>query len=472
MRAFGNVGTDERLEAVSASRLEGWIEDLTVRAEGDSVRAGELLYRVYSPELIAAQKDYVASLKIGNDNRIAAVRQRLRSVGMQPTSIERLTESKEVIERVPIYAEASGTVSRLEVREGDYVKPGTPVMRLQSYTDVWVIASIPEADLPLIEDGQSVAWISRARRLSPPRGTWTTSIPPLTPRLARPTCASSWTMPPATCVRRLRRHSIRTRFRGAAPVRPERGDPAGQPRGPRHCLPGGGRFAGRAIEIGQSANGRTAILNGLSQGEQVVTSGQFLLDSEVSLRGGLARLEAPPPILAGPETPLSELAVDAATLAEINHFVDMALYFHEALIDDYAIDPYYLDPALRLGDSLKERFANTRLVPILENAQEALRSAKESGSGEALAGDLATLMSRLEAWLLEGAPAHYDTAGLHLFLEHETGRLWLQEGSAPANPYSSNTADTVEWPDLMTGMEAADTRMQPQPGDPHAGHMH
>ena len=111
VRAFGNVDTDERLETVSASRLEGWIEDLSVRAEGDSVRAGTLLYSVYSPELIAAQKDYLASLQIGNDNRIAAVRQRLRSVGMQPAAIERLTETREVVERVPVYAEATGTVS-------------------------------------------------------------------------------------------------------------------------------------------------------------------------------------------------------------------------------------------------------------------------------------------------------------------------------------------------------------------------
>jgi len=57
VRGFGNVDTGGRLATVSASRLEGWIEDLTVRAEGDSVRVGELLYRVYSPELIAAQKD-------------------------------------------------------------------------------------------------------------------------------------------------------------------------------------------------------------------------------------------------------------------------------------------------------------------------------------------------------------------------------------------------------------------------------
>ena len=191
---------------------------------------------------------------------------------------------------------------------------------------------------------------------------------------------------------------------------------------------GGGRFTGRAVETGQSANGRTAVLAGLAAGEEVVTSGQFMLDSEVSLRGGLARLEAPPAMLAGPDTPLSELPVDATTLAEIDHLVDMALYFHEALVDDYRIDPYFVDPALQIGDSLKVRFGNTRLVPIIENAQAALRAAKESMAGQALAGDLASLMAALESWLLEGAPAHYDTLGLRLYVEDETDRLWPTAG--------------------------------------------
>jgi len=132
LRAFGTVETNERLENVSVARLEGWIENLTVRAEGDTVRPGALLYRVYSPDLIAAQKDMLASLTIGNEARIASVRQRLRSLGMQNAVIDRLVLTREVIERVPVYAEAGGIVAALQVREGDYVKPGTPVLRLQS----------------------------------------------------------------------------------------------------------------------------------------------------------------------------------------------------------------------------------------------------------------------------------------------------------------------------------------------------
>ena len=140
---------------MAASRLEGWINGLTVRAEGDIVRRGQRLYSIYTPDLIAAQKDYLASLQIGNERRIASVRQRLKSKGMQESLIERLTETREVIERMPVYAESAGVVTELMVRDGDYLKPGDPVVKLQAYDKVWVIASVPESDLPSMTIGKT-----------------------------------------------------------------------------------------------------------------------------------------------------------------------------------------------------------------------------------------------------------------------------------------------------------------------------
>ena len=312
------------------------------------------------------------------------------------------------------------------------MKPGTPILRLQSYTDVWVIASIPEADLSLIEAGQRVGLSFPSAPQAPAEGHVDYIYPTIDPQTRTADVRivvdnSAGHLRPGAYADihfELGSEEARLSVPSEAILRDSRG---------AHVVVslGGGRFAGRAVETGQAADGRTAILGGLTEGEQVVTSGQFLLDSEVSLRGGLARLGAPPAIVAGPETPLSELPVDTGTLAEIDHFVDMALYFHEALIDDYRIDPYFADPALQLGDSLMQRFSNTRLVPILKSAQAALRSAKESGAGQALATNLASLMEALETWLLEGAPAHYDKAGLTLYIEDDTGRLWLQGRRSP-----------------------------------------
>jgi Cu(I)/Ag(I) efflux system membrane fusion protein len=451
LRAFGTVETNERLENVAASRVEGWIEDLRVRAEGDTVRPGALLYRVYSPDLIAAQKDYLNSLAIGNDNRIAAVKQRLRSLGMQNIAINRLTESSSVIERVPVYAESGGTVASLQVREGDYIKPGTPILRLQSYAGVWIIARVPETDLALIDTGMPVRLDFPSAPGAPAEGRINYIYPTIDPKTRTGEVrieidnAAGYLRPGAYADISL---DLGGEPRLAIPTEAVLRDSRGS-----HVILafGEGRFAGRAVQTGISANGRTEIVAGLQPGEQVVASGQFMLDSEVNLREGLAKLQAPMTLTAGPDTPLSELPVDATTLAQIDHFIDMALYFHEALTDGYKVDPYFVDPTLGLGETLRVRFATTKLVPILDAAETALRSAKETRDAEALAGDLARLTTALEPWLLEGAPVHYRDEGLMLFREVDKGRLWLQEGSEPRNPYGDAEAKRVAWPEPMAG---------------------
>ena len=468
LRAFGVVETNERLENVAVSRLEGWIESLTVRAEGDTVRPGALLYRVYSPDLIAAQKDYLNSLEIGNETRIAAVRQRLRSLGMQNAAVDRLTQNREVIERVPVYAEAGGTVAELQVREGDYVSPGTPILRLQSYSGVWVMASVPETDLPLIDTGIPVRLNFPSAPEAPAEGSVDYIYPTIDPvtRTAQVRIevdnAAGYLRPGAYADITMElgggeRLSVPTE----AILRDSRG---------AHVIValGEGRFAGRAVRTGVSSNGRTEIIAGLTPGEQVVASGQFMLDSEVNLREGFSKLQAPPAIAAGPDTPLSQLPVDASTLAEIDHFTDMALYFHEALTDEYRIDPYFVDPALGLGETLRTRFVDTKLVPILEDGETALRAAKAAREGDALAAELARLMAALEPWLLEGAPIHYQGAGLTLFRDTETGHLWLQQGDSPNNPYGDAEEEIVAWPDPMAGMEMDGAERRPI--DSHAGH--
>jgi len=74
---------------------------------------------------------------------------------MQESLVDRLSETRELIERVPVYAENSGVVTQLMVRDGDYLKPGDPILQLQAYDKVWVIASVPESDLPKMDTGKT-----------------------------------------------------------------------------------------------------------------------------------------------------------------------------------------------------------------------------------------------------------------------------------------------------------------------------
>lgn len=460
LRAYGTVEPNTRLESMAASRLEGWIDGLTVRAEGDSVRRGQRLYNIYTPELIAAQKDYLASLQIGNERRIASVRQRLISKGMQESLVERLTETREFIERVPVYAESSGVVTQLVVRDGDYLKPGDPIMQLQAYDKVWVIASVPESDLPKMEIGKTAALKFESAPDAPNLGKIDYIYPTIdtktrTARVRISVDNASGSLRPgvyADIVFEADKSEMPTSqlsVPSQAILRDSRG---------AHVIValGEGRFVSRDIRIGSSVRGRTEVLSGLAEGERIVASGQFMLDSESNLREGFSKLSAPAANV-DETTPLSELPIDGSTLSQIDHMVDSALYFHEALIDGYAIDPYFLNSTLTVIENLNGRFAGSKLSPILEKAETAIRGAKDNNTGEPLAAQLSDLMTALDPWLMLGVPAHYKSKGLIFYSDDATARLWLQDGGLPANPYSGATAKVIAWPDPMAGDMAGTT---------------
>ena len=290
LRAFGTVETNERRENVTVSRLEGWIDSLRPRAEGDAVQPGSLLYRIYSPDLIAAQKDYVNSLAIGNDKRIASVGQRLKSLGMQDAAFDALRKHKKVVERVPVYAEAGGIVAQLDVREGDYVKPGTPIMRLQSYESVWVIASIPEQDLALVTMGLP----AKLEFPSAPGAAVAGEINYIYPTIDAKTRTAKVRIEVDNALGFLRpgayadiQFDLTDTPRLSIPTEAVLRDSRGS-----HVILalGEGRFTSRSIETGINTLGRTEVIHGLEPGERVVTSAQFLLDSEVNLREGLSKL--------------------------------------------------------------------------------------------------------------------------------------------------------------------------------------
>jgi len=452
IRAFGQIEPNTRLETVTTSRLEGWIENLTVKAEGDSVKRGDVLYKIYSPDLIGAQKDFLASLQIGNVNRIASVKKRLQSIGLQDSSIKRLTQTQTLIERVPVYAESSGLVSELNIREGDFVKSGAPIMRLQSYKTVWVMASVPEADLPQVKTGQPVS-LSFEGAIEAPNSGVIDYIYPTIDKKSR------------TAKVRVVVENLDNMLRPGAYV--DMSIARGEGVKDRLSVPtqavlrnaqgtqivvdlGDGTFESRAVKIGEVSQGRTEIISGLVLGEHVVSSGQFLLDSESNLREGLSKLSALRSGFDG-DTPLSDLPINAQTLGQIDHLVDAALYFHEALIDGYAVDPNFLDPILQIAERVERSFAGSKLEPIVQDAKAAIRRAKSGREGEALAVILFDLLKAIEPWLMEGAPTHYKSKGLILYQDRDA--LWLQEGGLPANPYGRTGGRAKLWPDTMSGTE-------------------
>ena len=470
VRSYGNVMPSTRLETIVASRVEGWIEDLAVSAEGDAAAAGDLLYRVYSPDLIAAQRDYINALKSGSGSRSNATEQRLKSLGMQTGVIASLKKSRTVIERLPVYAEKTGVVSHLAVRDGDYIKPGAPIMRLQNYEKVWIVASVAEKDLRQIVKDADVTLtfpdIGEKRHGKVDYVYPTIDDMTRTGKVRIVVANDDGLLKPGSYAD----VTFEVGMQMALAV-PTEAILRGSHGAHVVTMTADQAFKPVMIRTGFSANGYTVVEAGLSQGDMVVVSGQFLLDSEASLREGFRKMTPAMSLMEmDRETPLSELPVNAETLALIDHFVDAGLYFHEALIDNYRIDPFFLDASLKAGEGLLGTFGETRLAPVINQAMQAIEAAQGSPEAEdhteALRAALAQLTEALEPWALDGAPIHYRDLGLALFRDETTGNLWVQEGAAAKNPYGNGPSALIEWPDPMAAMEQSSS-------DPaHAGHVH
>lgn len=462
IRAFGNVQANTRREVVSASRLEGWIENLAVTAEGDTVARGQLLYQIYSPELVAAQKDFLASLNIGNKNRINATGQRLRSLGMQRTAIASLREKRELLERIPVYAEDSGIVQSLEARDGAYVKPGNIVLKLQSYIDVWVIASIVEQDINDVVSGIPV----RLNFPSAPSAPATGIVDYVYP-----------TIDPVTRTLKVRivvkneQGVLRPGAFADVAFEVERGESLTIPSeavlydslGSHVIISlGEGKFRSRKIQIGSTTEGKSEITAGLNESERVVVSGQFMLDSEANLREGFAKLAPSTSLL---NIPLSELSLDTNDIALIDHFVETAIYFHEALIDQYDIDPHYLSSTITAGEILSKKFPNTRLQTEIVKMQQVLIDVQNTDDGNSLASQLALLTQALSPWLLQEMPTHYHALGIRLYQDVESGHYFIQQGDSPSNPYGPGAVRNIILPAKSPSNKTPDRRMAP-----HAAH--
>lgn len=293
--AFGAVEENTRLQSVVAARVDGWIEGLAVTAVGDAIEKGDLLFRLYSPDLIAAQQDFLVAAKSGSDARAASAARRLKSLGLQDETIAALKARGSIEERAPVYADRNGVVSALDVREGAFVRPGGRIAAIQDYSEVWVIASLAEQDLAGIRPGLPVNVdfpnIPGAER----KGSVDYVYPTVDPKTR--TGAVRIVLDNEDDILRPGAYAnvlitVDAGERLAVPSEAVLRDSRGA-----HVVIalGEGRFAPAEVETGIAAMGVTEIISGLEAGDEVVVSGQFLIDSESSLRESFRKMTGSEP---------------------------------------------------------------------------------------------------------------------------------------------------------------------------------
>ena len=293
----GYVRPDEHRIEVVQPRAAGWVEKLHVRAVNDPVRRGQLLLELYAPDILAAQEEYLLAAKAAQrdpaDRALEqAAQRRLALLGLSEEQIRALAASGKASRRVAVYATSDGIVSELGVREGMAVTPGTPMFSLLDLSSVWVTAEIPEAQAGWVAPGAAVeiavpalpGHVLKGRvEYIYPQLDGTTRTLQVRVRLPNPGLKLKPGM------------YARVAIRGAAAQQavlvPSEAVIGTGTRSVAIVAEGGGRYAAVEIKTGDEADGRTEILEGLAPGQTVVVSGQFLIDSEASLRGTLQRLQ-------------------------------------------------------------------------------------------------------------------------------------------------------------------------------------
>ncbi len=292
IETVGYIGYDEDTLQHVHTRVDGWIETLATKATGDPVEQGQLLFELYSPTLVNAQQEYLAALRSNNVALLEASRDRLIALGVTAGEIAALDRSREVRQRVRVFAQSDGVISHLGVREGIYVTPATEIMSVARLDKVWVLAEVFERQSAWVRPGQRA--IVELDYL--PGKTLEGTVEYVYPELDPDT----------------RTLKVRLRFDNQGEtLRPNMfarvvilGDPVDNivnvPReavirggdGNRVVMDlGDGRYRSRAVLVGIESGDRVAIRRGLSEGDRVVTSAQFLIDSESNIEQALKRLE-------------------------------------------------------------------------------------------------------------------------------------------------------------------------------------
>ncbi|WP_427916409.1 efflux RND transporter periplasmic adaptor subunit [Shewanella algae] len=302
VKTVGQIDYDESQISHIHARVNGWIEKLKVESVGDRVEKGQLLYEIYSPDLVNAQDDYLLAQdtlkRSGNSaNYQELLRKaglRLELLGMNQEQIKQLAKTGKTQYRVPFYARESGIVKQLAVRDGMYIQPQTEVMSLVDLSKVWVIADVFENEQSWLEVGQAAEVNIPAMGLKSIEGKIDYIYPELDP------------------ITRSLRVRVVLNNDQAMELRPKtlaKVSLYGGPKRdtlviPQEALIQTGKenrvivkqddasFSARKVTVGMLSQGKAEILEGLHEGENVVISGQFLLDSEASLKGSLMRLSS------------------------------------------------------------------------------------------------------------------------------------------------------------------------------------
>jgi len=293
IETVGYITYDEDTVQHVHTRVEGWVERLATKASGESVDKGQLLFELYSPTLVNAQEEFLTALRSGNKTLLRASRERLASLGVSESEIARLERERSIRQRVRVFADGDGVISHLGVREGAYVTPATEIMTVAKLDTVWVMAEVFERQASLVSEGQQATIQLDYRPGETRRGTVDYVYPEIDLqsrtltariRLDNPSRVLQPNMFASVSIEGDNQDRV-VHVPRSAVIRGGAMD--------RVVLAlGDGRFRAVPVELGRESGDRVVVLTGIKQGDQIVASGQFLIDSESNIGSALSKMDS------------------------------------------------------------------------------------------------------------------------------------------------------------------------------------
>ncbi|CAG9172765.1 efflux RND transporter periplasmic adaptor subunit [Cupriavidus pinatubonensis] len=380
----GNVAINERGIEVIQARTAGFVEHSYAKTTLDPVRRGQPLVVIYSPDWVAAQEEYLAvaqtNASLPGDLRGAALA-RMRQTGMTESQIRLVESTGKLQPRLSISSSVDGVITEVGARDGMTVTPGMTLFRVADLSTVWVLADVPESQASVARPGQPVT----ATAAGLPGQTLTGKVDAILPDIN----PSTRTLKVRVELQNKNRQLVPGMF---VSVRFGSQDGADKILVPTEALirtgtrtiamveVANGGFSPVEVKTGAEANGQTEVTEGLKVGQKVVASGQFLLDSEASLRGTTARMESTPvaakPTAAGPEHEgLGKIEAITPEGLTISHGPIPTLQWG-AMTMDFKAPVSGLPKGLKQGQQVRFKFRmDAEGVPVLSSVQPASTTA-------------------------------------------------------------------------------------------------
>jgi Cu(I)/Ag(I) efflux system membrane fusion protein len=307
IRTVGYLDYDQERMVTVTTKYSGSIEKVFVNYIGEPVRKGQPLFRIYSPELVQTQQELLSAIEYasrmegappearrGAEALVAAARQRLAYWDITADQVDRLTKSREVVRTLEVTAPAGGVVMmRMPGLEGMWVKPGMELLHIADLSSLWLSVEVYEDQLPWLRKGST----ARIELSYFPGETFSGQVRFVEPQVSEKTRTVGLRLEVPNRDGRLRAGMYATVSFRPVVARDVVAVPslAILRTGERNLVivaEGGGRFAPRQIRLGAEGDRYAEVLSGLNGSERVVTSAQFLIDSESNLREAIQKLVA------------------------------------------------------------------------------------------------------------------------------------------------------------------------------------